>query len=167
MRQRVMIAMGMVKEPRLLIADEPTTALDVTIQAQIMDVLSEVRANHGTAIVLISHNLALVSQNCDRVMVMYAGRIVEELPAAELAMGAGHPYARALVSAVPGLRRSGERTFEAVRGETPDITALPPGCPFHPRCPLAITRCSQEQPVLLAHGARHRVACHRAFETEA
>jgi peptide/nickel transport system permease protein len=163
MRQRAMIAKGLMKEPSLLIADEPTTALDVTIQAQIMDLLNEVNTRHRTAIVLISHNLALVTQNCHRVIVMYAGAIVEELPADRLVEGALHPYTRALIGAVAELHHPRGEALTYIAGETPDVSSLPGGCAFHPRCPLALGRCSDEVPLLLARdeGGR-RVACHVA-----
>ena len=159
MRQRTMIAMGLMTEPHLLIADEPTTALDVTIQAQIMDLLTEINASKGTAVVLISHNLALVSQNCQRVMVMYAGRIVEELTAAELLRGPHHPYTRALLASVPDVNRPRDEELASIPGEAPDMASPPPGCPFHPRCPLAVERCRTERPLLEPHSSGGRVAC--------
>jgi oligopeptide/dipeptide ABC transporter ATP-binding protein len=164
MRQRAMIAMGLMNEPSLLICDEPTTALDVTIQAQIMDLLNEVNQTHGTAIVLISHNLALVSQNCHRVLVMYAGRIVEELDADQLTTDPKHPYTRALLGAVPEFGHERGEPLAYIPGETPDIGSPPPGCPYHPRCPLAVDRCRTERPQLVTRpGERNRrVACHVA-----
>jgi oligopeptide/dipeptide ABC transporter ATP-binding protein len=163
MRQRVMIAMGLLREPSLLICDEPTTALDVTVQAQVMDVLNEVNRTHRTAIVLISHNLALISQNCQRVLVMYAGRIVEETDAARLNTDPLHPYTRALLAAVPEIGHRGQ-PLTSIPGEPPEISAVPVGCPFHPRCPLVVDRCRAERPTLLSVGddARTRVACHVA-----
>jgi oligopeptide/dipeptide ABC transporter ATP-binding protein len=164
MRQRALIAMGLMNEPSLLIADEPTTALDVTIQAQIMDVLAEVNDVHRTAIVLISHNLALVSQHCHRVLVMYAGRVVEELDADQLRTDPLHPYTRALLDAVPELGQPRDQRLASIPGETPDIASPPPGCPYHPRCPLAIDRCRSERPLLVTRPGEHgrRVACHVA-----
>jgi peptide/nickel transport system ATP-binding protein/peptide/nickel transport system permease protein len=164
MRQRAMIAMGLIKDPTLLIADEPTTALDVTIQAQVMELLAEVNERHETAVVLISHNLALVSQNCDRVLVMYAGRIVEELGAKQLQNDALHPYTRALIATVPDLSRLDTAELVPIPGEVPDISALPPGCAFHPRCPLKIDRCATDVPALLHRPGERRVACHVANE---
>jgi len=158
MRQRVMIAMGLMNEPDLLIADEPTTALDVTIQAQIMEVLRQINRDHDTAIVLISHNLSLVSQNCDRLLVMYAGRIVEELAITDLA-NALHPYTRALLAVVPDVSRPPDQPLDFIPGHAPHLAARPAGCAFHPRCPLAEDRCRIEVPPLLTREAGGRVAC--------
>ncbi len=164
MRQRVMIATAMMREPAIIVADEPTTALDVTVQAQIMDLLDEINERHDTAIVLISHNLALISQNCDRVLVMYAGRIVEDLAIDDL-QAARHPYTRALLAAVPELDLSDRRKpLASIPGEAPDIASPPSGCPFHPRCPLAVERCKTELPLLLNRPEGGRVACHVANE---
>jgi oligopeptide/dipeptide ABC transporter ATP-binding protein len=164
MRQRAMIAMGLMKKPTLLLADEPTTALDVTIQAQIMDLLDEVNREHGTSVVLISHNLALISQTCDRVLVMYAGRVVEELDAEQLVHNPMHPYTRALLEAVPKIGQPRDEPLAYIPGEMPDITSPPPGCPFHPRCSLAREVCSIERPALLRRPDDRRVACHVANE---
>jgi len=164
MRQRAMIAMGVMKEPSLLIADEPTTALDVTIQAQIMDVLHDINARHRTSMILISHDLALVKQNCHRVLVMYAGRIVEDLEADAIRTQAVHPYTKALVGTVPEIGQSRTGPLPDIPGEIPDPADPPPGCPFHPRCPLAVDRCSVERPPLLHRGGGHRAACHVANE---
>jgi peptide/nickel transport system permease protein len=165
MRQRVMIATSLMAEPSVLIADEPTTALDVTVQAQIMDLFAEINVKHrNAAIIFISHNLALVSQNCDRVLVMYAGRVVEDLDAEQLRSDPQHPYTRALLAAVPKIGQDRHQPLEFIPGETPDIVNPPSGCPYHPRCPLAIERCTVELPRLLTHpDARgRRVACHVA-----
>jgi peptide/nickel transport system permease protein len=162
MRQRAMVAMGLMNEPKLLLCDEPTTALDVTIQAQIMDLLARVHEAHGVAVVLISHNLALVRQSCSRVLVMYAGRIVEDLPSDSLLTDALHPYTRALLAAVPDLDRPRELSLAAIRGQPPDLRARPSGCPFHPRCPLAEDRCREQLPPLEAWPEGRRVACWRA-----
>jgi oligopeptide/dipeptide ABC transporter ATP-binding protein len=158
--------MGLMNEPSLLIADEPTTALDVTIQAQIMDLLHEVNETHGTAIILISHNLALVSHNCNRVLVMYSGRIVEDVDVEQLRTNPQHPYTRALVASVPERGHERGKVLEYIPGEQADIANPPSGCPYHPRCPLAIARCHTERPLLLTrpNENRHRVACHVANE---
>ncbi len=159
MRQRAMIAMGLMNEPKLLICDEPTTALDVTIQAQIMDLLARVNREHGVAVILITHNLALVRQNCTRMLVMYAGRIVEDLPSDRLLTDARHPYTRSLLAAVPDLeRRRGER-LATITGQPPDLAARPGGCPFHPRCPLAQDVCRSQLPPLETAPDGSRVAC--------
>jgi oligopeptide/dipeptide ABC transporter ATP-binding protein len=164
MRQRVMIAMGLMTAPALVIADEPTTALDVTIQAQIMDLLEQVSRDHGIALILISHNLALVNQNCDRVLVMYAGTLVEDLSAAELISSPLHPYTRALVAAVPDLERRREEPLAEIGGQIPDPLHLPQGCPFHPRCPLKVERCAVEAPQLVPVTDSRKVACWVASE---
>jgi oligopeptide/dipeptide ABC transporter ATP-binding protein len=159
MRQRAIIAMGLMMEPSLLIADEPTTALDVTIQAQIMDVLNNINREHGTAIMLISHNFGLISQNCQRVLVMYAGRIMEDLTIDQLATAPLHPYTRALLATVPDLERPRDEALATIKGQPPDMAALPSGCPFHPRCPLATDRCISQPPALVTRLNGQRVAC--------
>lgn len=164
MRQRAMIAMGLMNEPSLLIADEPTTALDVTIQAQIMDVLAEINRKHQAAIVFISHNLALVQNSCSRVIVMYAGRIVEEIPSDRLLIDPLHPYTRALLAAVPDMLRSPDEPLAYIPGSAPDMADVPAGCPFHPRCPLAVAKCSTKRPPLETRGTDRRVACWVANE---
>jgi oligopeptide/dipeptide ABC transporter ATP-binding protein len=158
-RQRVLIAMGLMNEPRVLIADEPTTALDVTVQAQIMDLLTGINSEHGTAIILISHNLGLISQNCDRVLVMYAGRVVEEIAAAKLTTDALHPYTKALLGAVPDMSHPRETPLVSIPGQMPDARSVPAGCAFHTRCAFAIDRCAQERPPLRVQEDRQRVAC--------
>ena len=164
MRQRAMIAMGLMNEPSLLIADEPTTALDVTIQAQIVDLLAKINAEHNAAIIFISHNLALVRQTCHRVIVMYAGRIVEELPSDRLLVDPLHPYTRALIAAVPDLLRSRDEPLAYIPGSAPDLADVPSGCPFHPRCPLAVDKCRTQRPRLESRGPHRRVACWVANE---
>jgi oligopeptide/dipeptide ABC transporter ATP-binding protein len=159
MRQRVVIAMGLMNEPSLLIADEPTTSLDVTEQAQIMDVLAQVNGKHRTATILISHNMGLISQNCDRVLVMYAGRIVEDLSARQLESDARHPYTRALLRSVPDMTRPRDDDLEFIPGQAPDPADVPAGCPYHPRCPLAVDQCRVEEPVLRQLADARRVAC--------
>ncbi|MBI1775189.1 MAG: ABC transporter ATP-binding protein [Proteobacteria bacterium] len=150
MRQRVMLAIGFANEPTLLIADEPTTALDVTIQAQILDLLRELNADFGTAILLISHDLGVIANVCDRVVVMYAGEIVEEAPTAALLADPLHPYTWALINAVPRIDRhiKGERRLTTIEGAPPDPMARPAGCRFAARCPFRIARCT-EHPELI------------------
>jgi peptide/nickel transport system permease protein len=159
MRQRVMIAMGLMIDPPLFICDEPTTSLDVTVQAQIMDLLARLNAMHGSAIILISHNLALVSQNTDRVLVMYAGRIVEDLTAAQLLAGGKHPYTRQLLASIPDTSRPRDDRLEFIPGQAPDPADLPTGCPYNPRCPLAFDKCAIERPPLRVQPDGRRVAC--------
>jgi peptide/nickel transport system ATP-binding protein len=148
MQQRVMIAMALASEPKLLVADEPTTALDVTIQAQILDLLSELKQRLGMAILLITHNLGIVGDMADRVAVMYAGQIVELSHARELLRRPLHPYTRALMNSVPKLRGDADR-LSAIPGNVPRIGNFPPGCRFAPRCPMAKPECSEKIPELL------------------
>jgi peptide/nickel transport system permease protein len=164
MRQRAMIAMGLMNDPAVLIADEPTTALDVTIQAQIIDLLAKVNAEHQAAIIFISHNLALVKQTCHRVLVMYAGRIVEEIPSDRLLLDPLHPYTRALIAAVPDMLRARDEPLAYIPGSAPDLADIPSGCPFHPRCPLAVDKCRTKRPPLEERAAARRVACWVANE---
>jgi oligopeptide/dipeptide ABC transporter ATP-binding protein len=148
MQQRVMIATALASEPRLLVADEPTTALDVTIQAQILELLRELKQRLGMAILLITHNLGIVGDMADRVAVMYAGQIVEQAPARELLRRPLHPYTRALIASVPRLRGEAAR-LSAIPGNVPRIGAFPPGCRFAPRCALARPDCSRSVPPLV------------------
>ena len=148
MQQRVMIAMALASEPKLLVADEPTTALDVTIQAQILDLLRELKQRLGMAILLITHNLGIVGDMGDRVAVMYAGQIVELAPARELLRRPLHPYTRALMNSVPKLRGDAAR-LSAIPGNVPRIGNFPPGCRFAPRCPMAKPVCSETVPELI------------------
>ena len=148
MQQRVMIAMALASEPRLLVADEPTTALDVTIQAQILDLLRELKQRLGMAILLITHNLGIVGDMADRVAVMYAGQIVELAPARELLLRPLHPYTRALIQSVPKLA-GGARRLSAIPGNVPRIGHFPPGCRFAPRCPIARPACAEKIPELI------------------
>jgi oligopeptide/dipeptide ABC transporter ATP-binding protein len=157
MRQRVMIAMAMANDPDVLIADEPTTALDVTVQAQILDVLDRLREEKNLALILITHDLGVVAGTADRVAVMYAGRIVERGPVRELFADPGHPYTQGLLGCLPRLDARHE-LVDAIPGTPPSPTALPPGCPFHPRCPLAVDACRTREPVLLRLRATD-VAC--------
>ncbi|GDY21819.1 ABC transporter ATP-binding protein [Verrucomicrobiota bacterium] len=148
MQQRVMIAMALASEPKLLIADEPTTALDVTIQAQILELLKELKARLGMSILLITHNLGIVGDIADRVAVMYAGQIVELAPALELLRRPLHPYTQALMNSVPKLGREQQR-LEAIPGNVPNLGHFPSGCRFHPRCPKAQGDCAQKAPELI------------------
>jgi oligopeptide/dipeptide ABC transporter ATP-binding protein len=148
MQQRVMIAMALASEPQLLVADEPTTALDVTIQAQILDLLRELKQRLGMAILLITHNLGIVGDMADRVAVMYAGQIVELAPARELLSRPLHPYTRALMNSVPKLHGQGDR-LSAIPGNVPRIGNFPPGCRFYPRCPSARPECKDTAPELV------------------
>ncbi len=162
MRQRAMIGMGLMGSPQLIIADEPTTALDVTVQQRVLRLLAELRAAEGVAILLISHDIGVIEQVCDRVLVMYAGRIVEDLPAAELQSAARHPYTRALLAAVPDLATDRDRPLPVIPGRPADPAAPPPGCAFAPRCPLADDHCRTEDPALVTDEAGRRVACWHA-----
>ncbi|MBZ5739154.1 dipeptide/oligopeptide/nickel ABC transporter permease/ATP-binding protein [Nocardioides mangrovi] len=164
MRQRAMIGMGLMGSPALIIADEPTTALDVTVQQQVLDLLASIRAADDVALVLISHDVTVVGEVCDRVMVMYAGRIVEDLPAADLATGARHPYTRALVAAVPDMDTDLDAPLATIPGRPVDPSEVPAGCAYAARCPLASARCTTEEPALVTDGAGRRVACWHAGE---
>jgi oligopeptide transport system ATP-binding protein len=159
MRQRVMIAMAISCEPRLLIADEPTTALDVTIQAQILDLILGLRQNLGMAVILITHDLGVVAGVCDRIAVMYAGYIVEEAPAEELFADPRHPYTLGLLRSLPRIDQPRRERLIPIEGMPPDLINLPRGCPFAPRCTYAVDRSEEELPVLEPVGPRHRVAC--------
>ncbi|GAB6877508.1 ABC transporter ATP-binding protein [Thermaerobacter litoralis] len=158
MRQRVMIAMAVACEPQLLIADEPTTALDVTVQAQILDLMKDLRRRLGTAILLITHDLGVVADMADRVLVMYAGRIVESAPVDDLFARPLHPYSEGLLASMPQLHRRQER-LHVIPGQVPNPARLPTGCRFHPRCPYAIDICRQQEPVLAPAGEGRWVAC--------
>ncbi|MEV7429941.1 MULTISPECIES: dipeptide/oligopeptide/nickel ABC transporter permease/ATP-binding protein [unclassified Nocardioides] len=164
MRQRAMIGMGLMGTPSLIVADEPTTALDVTVQQQVLDLLQSIRRADDVALVLISHDVTVVGDVCDRVLVMYAGRIVEDLSAAELTTAARHPYTRALVAAVPAMDTDLDRPLTVIPGRPVDPADVPPGCPYAARCPLVSDRCRTEDPPLVADGTAHRVACWHADE---
>jgi peptide/nickel transport system ATP-binding protein/oligopeptide transport system ATP-binding protein len=161
MRQRVMIAMALACEPKLLIADEPTTALDVTVQAQILDLLRELQAETGMAIILITHDLGVVAEMADEVVVMYAGKVIERASARALFEDPQHPYTLGLLGSVPRLDEERDRLL-AIRGSVPPPFALPPGCRFEPRCPFAIAACREAQPPLLDVAPAHGAACIRA-----
>ncbi len=162
MRQRMLVAMALACQPALLIADEPTTALDVTIQAQILDLLADLQQRLGIAVLLISHDLGVVAQVCQRIAVMYAGRIVETGDAGEVFRTPGHPYTWGLLRSTPRLDLVQPRLV-GIDGSPPDLASPPPGCPFHPRCVLATDRCVEEVPPLTDHGGGRKVACWRAF----
>ncbi|CAL9434589.1 Oligopeptide transport ATP-binding protein OppD [Streptomyces sp. enrichment culture] len=147
MRQRIMIAMAMALEPKLIIADEPTTALDVTVQAQVMDLLAELRREYRMGLVLITHDLGVVADVADRIAVMYAGRIVETAPVHALYEAPAHPYTRGLLDSVPRLDHKGRELY-AIKGLPPSLLHVPPGCPFHPRCPMARDVCRTDVPPL-------------------
>jgi len=158
-RQRVMIAMAVVNRPSLLIADEPTTALDVTIQAQVLDLLAELREKFSLAMLFISHDLAVVSQISQRIGVMYAGSVVEMGTATDVFRHPAHPYTRGLLHSVPTLRSDRNKPLPAIEGTVPAISALPPGCAFEPRCGLRIASCSAALPPLVEVAAGHLARC--------
>jgi oligopeptide/dipeptide ABC transporter ATP-binding protein len=159
MRQRVMIAMAIVNRPRLLIADEPTTALDVTIQAQILDLLAELRAKFHLTMLFISHDLAVVSQVADRVAVMYAGSLVELGSKRDVFQAAAHPYTRGLLHAVPTLKTDRERPLQTIEGTVPPLHLVPPGCPFEPRCEFRVEECAHSLPELVEVSGGHWARC--------
>jgi len=159
MRQRAMIAMALACNPQLLIADEPTTALDVTIQAQIVELVKRLRDEIGMAIIWITHDLGVVAGLADRMMVMYAGHAVEEAPVKEVYADPRHPYTIGLLGSLPRLDEIREDKLQSIEGLPPDLIDLPPGCPFEPRCVYAIEKCRMETPKLEPVGPRHRIAC--------
>jgi oligopeptide transport system ATP-binding protein len=163
MRQRVMIAIALTCDPKILIADEPTTALDVTTQAQIVKLVKNLRDDIDAAIIWITHDLSLIAGFADRIIVMYAGSIVEEAPVDNLYEDPRHPYTVGLLGALPSVSETKQRRLRSIRGAPPDLTELPQFCPFSPRCAYAIDRCRTEKPslemVLEAADVEHRVAC--------
>jgi oligopeptide/dipeptide ABC transporter ATP-binding protein len=159
MRQRVMIAMAIVNRPQLLIADEPTTALDVTIQAQILDLLAELRKKFNLAMLFISHDLAVISQVADRVAVMYAGNLVELGAKRDIFRAAAHPYTRGLLTAVPDLKTNREQPLTTIEGAVPSLHAMPAGCTFEPRCEFRVSQCSQSLPQLVEITTGHWARC--------
>jgi oligopeptide transport system ATP-binding protein len=161
MRQRVMIAMALITRPELLIADEPTTALDVTVQAQILELIQTMQRELGMAVIFITHDLAVVSGLCDRVQVMYAGRLVETAPTGTLFREPRHPYTRALQRSIPGLQPKGSELY-TIAGMPPDLSKPIPGCAFAPRCEYAVERCQTVVPALLESGPGRADACLRA-----
>jgi len=159
MRQRVMIAMAIVNRPKLLIADEPTTALDVTIQAQILELLAELRVKFGLTMLFISHDLAVVSQVADRVAVMYAGNLVELGSKRDIFHAAAHPYTRGLLNAVPTLRTDRDQPLETIEGTVPPLHLVPAGCPFEPRCGFRVEECARALPALAEVSGGHWARC--------
>jgi len=160
MRQRVMIAMALITKPDILIADEPTTALDVTVQAQILELIRKMQNELGMAVILVSHDLGVVSGFCNRVMVMYAGRVMESAQIDDLFYDTKHPYTRGLQKSIPALQMKGEE-LHTIPGQPPDPHRLPPGCPFAPRCGHAVEYCAKEEIRLLEVAPNHRTSCLR------
>jgi peptide/nickel transport system ATP-binding protein len=157
MRQRVVIALALCAEPRLVIADEPTTALDVSIQAQVIALLKRLTRDHGTSVMLVTHDMGVIAETADRVAVMYAGRIIEMGPVRAVVKNPAHPYTEGLMGSIPSLEHRVER-LRQIDGSMPRLTTIPPGCTFHPRCPKVFGRCRVERPDLLDAGAT-RAAC--------
>jgi peptide/nickel transport system ATP-binding protein len=162
MRQRVMIAMALACQPKLVIADEPTTALDVTIQAQILDLLQDMKERFGMAVMLITHAMGVVAETVQRVVVMYAGKVVEEAPVDELFGNPRHPYTQGLIRSIPRIDLDARRKtrLETIGGSVPILINPAPGCRFAPRCRFAMSVCTEKEPVLREIGPRHRMACH-------
>src|SRR5690606_31722619 len=151
MRQRVVIALALAAQPRLIVADEPTTALDVSIQAQIIDLLKSLCLEHGTAVMLITHDMGVIAEKADRVAVRYAGRVVEIGPVKRVIQAPRHPYTQGLMGSIPSIQGKAEFLAQ-IDGSMPRLNAIPPGCAFHPRCPHRMPRCTQERPELLPAG---------------
>ena len=166
MRQRVVIAMAIANDPEVLIADEPTTALDVTVQAQILDTLQRIRRETGTAIIFITHDLGVLAGIADRLLVMYAGRVVESGPIDEVFDDPQMPYTIGLLGAIPGEDSHGRR-LNQIKGAPPSLMRVPEGCLFAPRCPLALEACGDSEPTIVGPDAHHGVACHRAGDIRA
>ncbi|MFE0688729.1 ABC transporter ATP-binding protein [Streptomyces xiamenensis] len=164
MRQRIMIAMALALEPDLIIADEPTTALDVTVQAQVMDLLAELQQEYRMGLILITHDLGVVADTADVIAVMYAGKIVEHAPVDALYRRPAHPYTKGLLDSIPRLDRKGQDLY-AISGLPPNLAKIPPGCSFHPRCPIARDRCAVDVPPLYEVSADRSSACHYWKET--
>ncbi|MFN4191024.1 MAG: ABC transporter ATP-binding protein [Pseudothermotoga sp.] len=158
MRQRAMIAMALSCNPKLLIADEPTTALDVTVQAQILDLVTQLKERFGMSVLLITHDLGVISEMCSRVLVMYAGQIVEEAPCIDLFDNPLHPYTIGLLKSIPKLEL-GKQPLHTIEGNVPNAIELPPGCRFHPRCSEAVPICSQKTPALVTINSSRRIRC--------
>jgi oligopeptide/dipeptide ABC transporter ATP-binding protein len=164
MRQRALIAMALAGDPQLLVADEPTTALDVTVQAQILSLVSDVRKARDMALMWVSHDIAVVARVAERVLVMYAGRVVEDGPVREVLQRPSHPYTRALIGAIPRVGNDQPR-LETIAGSPPDLSKPIKGCSFAPRCPDRVAQCAEESPELANIGTKHRVACWVAMES--
>jgi len=165
MRQRVMIAIALVLDPEILIADEPTTALDVTVQAQILDLMRALQAEHGTAVVLITHDLGVIAETADEVAVMYAGRVAELGALVGVLDAPEHPYTWGLLQSLPSADASRDQPLHPIEGTPPSLIAVPSGCPFHPRCPYVMAVCPREEPALLPTRPGHTVACHLTVPT--
>ncbi|MEU0303986.1 ABC transporter ATP-binding protein [Streptomyces sp. NPDC006175] len=164
MRQRIMIAMALALEPDLIIADEPTTALDVTVQAQVMELLAELQRELNMGLILITHDLGVVADVADKIAVMYAGRIVETSPVHEIYKAPAHPYTKGLLKSIPRLDQKGQELY-AIKGLPPNLLHIPPGCAFHPRCPMAQAVCRTDVPPLYTVDEERRSACHFWKET--
>lgn len=162
MRQRIMIAIALVCQPQILIADEPTTALDVTIQAQIMNLIVKLKEKMGMSVLLITHDLAVVAETCDRVIVMYLGQIVEEAPVQELFQNPAHPYTRGMMMSIPVMAEEKKERLYMIKGTVPLLNQIPKGCRFAPRCEFATEKCRQNMPELMELKDGHRVRCFMA-----
>jgi len=160
MRQRAMIAMALALNPDLLIADEPTTALDVTVQAQILDLIDRLKEEFDAAVVMITHDLGVVAEHCDDIMVMYAGRVVEMGEGRDIYYGAHHPYTWGLLQSISRIDQARTERLRPIKGQPPSLIRVPPGCPFHPRCPYVMDICKVEVPQLLPADGHHASACH-------
>jgi peptide/nickel transport system ATP-binding protein len=160
MRQRAMIAMALALNPDLLIADEPTTALDVTVQAQILDLIDQLKKEFDAAVVLITHDLGVVAEHCDEIMVMYAGRMVEYGEARDIYYGSHHPYTWGLIQSIARMDHDRTERLRPIKGQPPSLIHVPPGCPFNPRCPYVMDICRTEVPELLPSNGHHASACH-------
>ncbi|MGA2198721.1 MAG: ABC transporter ATP-binding protein, partial [Nitrososphaerales archaeon] len=160
MRQRVMIGLALALNPALIIADEPTTALDVIVEAQILELMKELKRKYSLSLLLITHNMGIVAEMADRVAVMYAGRLVEVASVWDIFGSPKHPYTKALLESIPTVGAEGRRVLKSIKGSPPDLTHPPQGCPFHPRCSFAFDRCRVEDPKLLKTGEGSAAACH-------
>jgi peptide/nickel transport system ATP-binding protein len=160
MRQRAMIAMALALNPDLLVADEPTTALDVTVQAQILDLIDRLKEEFGAAVVLITHDLGVVAEHCDDIMVMYAGKVAEFGERRDIYYGGHHPYTWGLLQSISRIDQDRSERLRPIRGQPPSLIRVPPGCPFHPRCPYVMQICKTEVPQLIPVNGHHASACH-------